>query len=572
MIKKTIFILFFTLGFSTYTFAQTWHEQIVLDSIKAKIIKYSAYDYYQKASLYFAKKKWDSTLVYCAKQLTDKSNLEVINYSHYYRGVSFQMKKIYNEAEKEFTKISKDFDFYYLTKMILGEIFLEQQKFQKALNNFKEIENISNHEKQGLVTSIIEHNIGICYLHLQQFDQAELYLLKSTKAQELKKDTLQLVSSYGDLANLYYEQYKDELAIPYFKKAYELSKLGERFRLKRTTAFNMAIVEENRKDFAKALTYRKEYEQWNDSLNNQIKIWETAQREKLDAIKEKQKEVVILEAKNKVKIAERNGFLYASIVLLILLGTGTYFYREKIKATKTIAAQKEILNDLNATKDYLFSVVSHDLRSPVNALRKQHRKLKDQIISNDLESLEKTIETSAFISESMYGLLNNILHWSLEQSKQLLFELKTNPLQLIIEQVLFDFKHLAAAKHISIETNFEDSILGVFDRESLKIVLRNLLDNAIKYTPEHGEIQVKTFYHENDCCIEIIDTGIGFSEVLLDQIHYLKEITISNIDRSRGVGLGLLLCVTLIKKNKGNFVIEKNLPKGSVVKIKLPKA
>ncbi|WP_430409950.1 tetratricopeptide repeat-containing sensor histidine kinase [Kordia sp.] len=496
---------------------------------------------------------------------------ELKNYCHFLRGYSFQEKKLFTQAAQAFTNITPDFYFYDHTKVFLGGNALEQHQFEKAIDYYQSVQHLDVYTDLSLEKSRVEHNIGLCYLHLKQFDRAEFFLLKSTQTHETAKDTVNLVSSYGDLANLYYEQYKDAMAIPYFEKAYELSKLVSSFDLKATTALNMAIVEENKKEFSKSLTYRKEYEQWNDSLNNQNKIWKTAETEKRLAILEKDKEFRILEAVNKTRIAERNGFIYSSIFLLILLGTGLYLYREKIKANAIINAQKEALNELNATKDYLFSVVSHDLRSPVNALRKQHRALKNQVMEHDFDNLEKTIETSTAISESMYGLLNNILHWSLEQSNQLLFQANISTLQPVISHVLFDFKSLAASKNIVLKTNLDETIIASFDRESLKIILRNLIDNAIKYTPNNGEIEIKTSETKLNSCIEIKDSGIGFSEEQLETIHDLKEITVANIDRAKGVGLGLLLCTTLIKKNKGEVFISNNPTIGSTIKIVLLK-
>jgi signal transduction histidine kinase len=569
--KGNVFKLLFFLLSIQYLFSQN-QERIFNDSVKAKINFYSSEINFKKASEYFIVKNWDSTLVFTQKQLHENFNSEINNYCHYYRGISFQQKKIFNQAEKEFQNISKTFDFYYLGRMVLGEIALEQSQFQKAKNYFKVIETLDAKKDIHIDRSSVINNLGICYLHLQEFDKAESYLLESNAFYVKEKDTLKLISSYSDIANLYYEQYKDELAIPYFLKAYDLSKLlDKRYSLKSIAARNMSIVEENRKDYVKALTYRKEFEQWNDSLNNQIKIWETAEREKQDAITLKQQEVAILEADNKVKIAQRNGYLYASITLLILLGTGFYLYREKVKANKTIAAQKEALDELNATKDYLFSVVSHDLRSPVNALRKQHQKLKRQLQQNDLEKLSETVATSTNISESMHGLLNNILHWSLEQNNQLLFQKETIALQPIVNQVLFDFKNLAAAKHISITTDIESEIIANFDRESLKIVLRNLLDNAIKYTNQHGKIHIKATENPTHTQLQISDTGIGFSPEHIQKINHLTTITTEKIDRSQGVGLGLLLCVTLIRKNKGIFTVESQKSQGSVIAISLPK-
>ncbi|WP_162200436.1 tetratricopeptide repeat-containing sensor histidine kinase [Kordia jejudonensis] len=541
--------------------------------IVEKSARFEKDTYFNEARSSFLQEKWDSTLVYTAKQLVLKNNdPELTNYCHFFRGYSFQEKKLFEQAEQSFLKITPDFYFYYHSKAFLGGNALEQHKFEKAIAYYKSVEHLKTDQDLFLEKSRVEHNIGLCYLHLQQFDKAEYYLLKSTKMHETANDTINLVSSYGDLANLYYEQYKDEKAIPYFEKAYQLSKYVSSFNVKATTALNMSIVEENKKQYANALSYRKEFEQWNDSVNNQNKIWNTVQSEKQIAILEKDKDFRILEAYNNVKIAERNGFIYSSIFLLILLGAGTYLYREKIKATKIINDQKKALNELNTTKDYLFSVVSHDLRSPVNALRKQHHKLQQQVVAQDFESLQATIETSTNISESMYGLLTNILHWSLEQRKQLLFQPKVSSLQPIITQVIFDFESLAAAKNIVLTIAIDNTIMANFDRESLKIILRNLIDNAIKYTPEAGTIEIHTSQTELHSHITIKDTGIGFSQEQLNLISNLKEITISNIDRAKGVGLGLLLCTTLATKNNGELRMTNNKTIGATITIVLPNA
>ncbi|MEM6717695.1 MAG: tetratricopeptide repeat-containing sensor histidine kinase [Bacteroidota bacterium] len=577
-IRFLLFFLLFLLPF--WGISQEKPQRTIFQE---EIIRYSnalpKNENLSKVQRFFLEKEWDSTLVYASKELKSiekQKNSELTDFYHFLRGYSFHRKKIYQEAKRAYSVISEQFVFQPYIVAYLGEIAAELHEFEKAISYFKKIDALDSTKTLGLRKGVIETNIGACYTHLEEFDKAEYYLVKGLKIQETTKDTLKLIGSYGNIANFYYNQYKDDLAIPYFKKALQLSrklkvKSIESFRLKSEAAENMSIVEENRKDFVKALHYRKEYEQWNDSLNNQNKIWETAQREKQEAIKEKQKEVAILKADNRTKIAERNGFIYAAIVLLIFLATGTYLYRGKIKANKMIAAQKEALDELNATKDYLFSVVSHDLRSPVNALRKQHRKLKQHIVQHNFEALKTTIDTSTTISERMHGLLNNVLHWSLEQSQQLLYKPESLVVKPIIEQVLYDFENLAKVKSIALKTSLDTALVINFDRESLKIVLRNLLDNAIKYTESNGEICITTKADMTKNCIEIRDTGIGFSEEQLERMHNLTTLTVEKIDRSRGVGLGLLLCANLIRKHHGTLTFERNLPKGSIVKITLPK-
>lgn len=529
---------------------------------------------FRKAQSFFLKKEWDSTLVYSLKQLNDPTKKEELtNYCHFFRGYSFKQKKLFKETEKEFSNISKGFEFYYNSRMILGEIALERQEYKKAILYFKEIESLNANELLGIKKSSIDHNLGLCHLHLEAFDKAEVYLIKSVELQEQQKDTLEMIGSYGDIANLYYVQYKDALAIPYFKKAYKLSKETNDYGSKQNAAFNMAIVEENRKDFPLSLTYRKEYEKWKDSLNDQNKVWQLAEFEKQFAIRQKQKEVSLLQAENKVKIAERNGLFYSAIVLLTLLGALIYFYREKTKTNRIIVGQKEDLDELNATKDKLFSIVSHDLRSSVNALKTSNAKLSENLESNNLEELDVLLNNNSSIVNGAYNLLDNLLHWALLQTKQSYFEIAPIRLFFIVEQVAYNYKPLMLDKKIHFENIVPKSDIVCADQESLKITLRNLLDNAIKFSNDKGSIKIYTRNtNETHCEFVVEDSGLGMNEVtrlrLLEDTILLSKKENENII---GTGLGLQLCKSMIKKNKGKFSIESELGKGTKMIVSLPK-
>ncbi|WP_130734128.1 tetratricopeptide repeat-containing sensor histidine kinase [Flavobacterium sp. J27] len=569
---KSIIILMF-LTFSA--FCQNSIENDLFEkNIKIKTQNWLNKPHFQKASFFFLEKNWDSTLVYSMKQLSEsKKKLELNNYCHFFRGFSFKQKKLFLESQKELDSVTEDFDFYNRVVMLLGETTLELKDFEKALSYFKQLENVVNLDFFGIKKSTVEHNLGICYIHIKDFEKAEYYLLQSAKKQEEDKDTLLLVGSYGDIANLYYEQYKDDLAIPYFIKAYELAKNTKDYKLKFHTANNMAVVEENRKDFLKALQYRKELEKWKDSLNDQNKIWEVAQLEKQFAVKEKQKEVSFLQVENKVKIAERNGLFYSAIVLLLLLGTTIYFYKEKIKTNKIILAQKEALNELNATKDKLFSIVSHDLRSSVNMMKVSNAKLLENLATKNLEELDVLLHQNNQIANSTYNLLDNLLHWALLQTKQSYFEITSQRLYFLVEQVAYNYLPLMHDKKLQFENTVNKKEIIFVDQESLKLLLRNFLDNAIKFSNENGFIKVFSESVDDSYCRLIIeDNGLGMSEITRQSL--LKETTLlakKENEKIIGSGLGLQLCKSIIKKNNGKLDIQSELGKGTKIIVSLPK-
>ncbi|WP_308990676.1 tetratricopeptide repeat-containing sensor histidine kinase [Mariniflexile litorale] len=570
-----LILIFISLFSSGYSFSQKEMEYELFDSViseKARVYKSNALFY--KSTSFFLNKDWDSTLVYTMKQLNNpQKNREVKNYSHFLRGCSFNQKKLYKEAQKEFKLISPDFEFYFIVKMDLGEVALQLSQFKKAIAYYEELLSLSDNNYKYLKKSIINHNLGLCYLHLGEFKKAEPYLIENVKLEEQKEDTLKIILAYGNLANLYYEQYQDDLAIPYFEKAYQLSKKIKDIKTKHNSALNMAVVEENRKNFQKSLAYRKEYEQWKDSLNDQNKIWEVAQLEKQFAVKEKQKEVSLLQVENKAKIVERNGLFYSAIVLLVLLGTTMYFYKEKIKTNKIIVAQKERLDVLNATKDKLFSIVSHDLRSSVNALKTSNTKLLDNLEAKNLDVLDNLLHTNSAIVNGAYNLLDNLLNWALLQTNQSYFEITSIRLFFIVEQTVYNYKPLMLEKNIDFETKILKKDVVFADQESLKIILRNLLDNAIKFSNENGKIKIYTTHtHESYCDLVIEDSGLGISKTA--RLELLKDSAILSKKEHEdviGTGLGLQLCKSMIKKNNGKFSIESELGKGTKMIVSLPK-
>lgn len=571
-IKISILLILILLCFSLSSQEQGQADLFDFE-VQKKAKQYKSYPNFYKAGMYFIEKNWDSTLVYSMRHLnTFNQNIDLANYSHYFRGYSFEEKKLYQEAQKEFNLISSEFEFYYIVKKRLGELALGENEFKKAISYLDPLTKLPIGQYKYFKKSGVFQNLGLCYLHLKQFKKAEPYLVESVKLHELQKDTLGLISAYGNMANLYYEQYKDDLAIPYFEVAYQLSKKTKNFDKKRRTALNMAVVEENRKDFKKSLVYRKEYEKWKDSLNDQNKIWEVVQLEKQFAVKEKQKEVSLLQAENKAKVNERNGLLYSVLTLLLLLGTIIYFYREKIKSNKIIVAQKEGLDDLNATKDKLFSIVSHDLRSSVNALKNSNTKLLDNLEAKNLDALDVQLHNNSAIVNGAYGLLDNLLHWALLQTNQSYFEITSIRLFFMVEQTAFNYEPLMLDKHIDFKNDVLKSDLVFADQESLKIILRNLLDNAIKFSESNGSIKVYTqSLDENYCDLIIEDSGIGMNEKT--RLELLKDsVLLSKKENENiiGTGLGLQLCKSMIKKNKGKFAIESQLGKGTKMIVSLP--
>lgn len=263
------------------------------------------------------------------------------------------------------------------------------------------------------------------------------------------------------------------------------------------------------KELSAALRYRKEFERWKDSLTSQQKIWSVAQYEKRLALSEKQKEIDLLAAEQQLQINQRNSLLLIAGLLLILLMVGLYFYIYKSKSHRIIQEQKDHLQVANETKDKLFSVVSHDLRSSLTLIKYNNERVLKKLPTEVPDDVERIVQTNVRTADTTYHLLENLLHWATLQTEQLYFHKETLHLHSIIEQVSYNFHPLLEHKNIRF---FNDVVPGHFitaDIDSVKIIFRNLLDNAIKFSPKDSLITAKTSENDEYILFSLEDYGPG---------------------------------------------------------------
>ncbi|WP_442266694.1 tetratricopeptide repeat-containing sensor histidine kinase [Tenacibaculum sp. ZS6-P6] len=537
-------------------------SKVLCNSPKKKVFC-KAFDYYTKSN-------YDSCYIFSSKAILTADSQKEKDILNYIQGVSAINKKIFKKALNNFDNISNQSDFKNLKNLKLGWLHLNLKDYKKSIEYYLDWENNIESTTDSIIRSNAFHDIGVCYIHMKDYNKAKKYFDKEIFLLD-KKDKSSLIRTKIDLANIYYQQYLDNEAIPLFEDAYKMAKSFSDLDLKQLTAQNMAVIERNRKRYKESVEYYQEYNKWKDSIWNRDRIIELADRDKKLTVAQKDKEIAVQEAEIKQKEAVQRGLLFGASGLMLFIGALGFFYSKLRKQNVLITKQKEDLAIANKTKNYLFSVVSHDLRSPMNTIKYQHEQLKKHIADNNLEAIEEANNTAITVTESTSHLLNNVLHWSLEQSNQMVFAQKAYPLKPIVEHVLYDYENLIEANAIEISTNYIQNSIVNADRESIKIVLRNLLDNAVKYMNGEGKITVEIGVdNENYSYVSIQDTGIGIPKDRLEKINALKGVSIDKIDRSEGVGLGLILCQTLVKKNKGILSFDSEVGKGTKVTIQLP--
>lgn len=233
--------------------------------------------------------------------------------------------------------------------------------------------------------------------------------------------------------------------------------------------------------------------------------------------------------------------------------------------------QVEELKELNATKDKFFSIIAHDLKNPFNALIGFSEMLLSYHDIKDAEQRE-IIELIHGTSKQTFSLLENLLIWARSQSGKLTYKPEILSLNELLIQNYQLLNKTAQQKNITL--SIPNVAIEVYaDINMINTVIRNLISNAIKFTPYNGNINITTKINEKYVYIAVNDTGVGIPAEDLNKlfrmdINYSKPGTNSE----QGTGLGLLLCKDFVEKNGGTITVESEENKGSTFTFSLPLA
>jgi PAS domain S-box-containing protein len=237
-----------------------------------------------------------------------------------------------------------------------------------------------------------------------------------------------------------------------------------------------------------------------------------------------------------------------------------------------ITNKNEQLKHLNAEKDKLFSIISHDLRSPVTGFLGLTSMLMEELSRLDTSQI-KGIASSLYNSASKVNdLLNDLLEWSQLQRGLTLY----TPSQINLKQSVDECSSIifeqAKAKKIQVNNEISDEVKVIADSHMLQVVLRNLLTNAVKFTPKGGSITVSVTSGNNDSAkISVKDTGIGIDSDLLGKLFKVNEKTSrKGTDGEPSSGLGLILCWEFVEHQKGKLWAESEVGKGSTFHFTVP--
>jgi signal transduction histidine kinase len=280
----------------------------------------------------------------------------------------------------------------------------------------------------------------------------------------------------------------------------------------------------------------------------------------------------LIERRTEISIAMLKGLVFRLRDYNMLEAELTRKNVEIEKQAKELEKQRTELEALNSTKDKFFAIIAHDLKNPFSTVLGLSELLAREFETFDSDSLKNFITQIYKYSNNTFNLLENLLQWSMLQTGRMPLRPKMVNLKSIIEENIDILSGNSAHKELSIEVYASNDSMSYVDSNQITTVVRNLISNAIKFTPPKGKILIYVESKDEMWRIAVKDNGVGISiQDLPHLFHIDSNPTKAGTEQEAGTGLGLILCKEFVERNGGNIWVESEEGKGSTFFFTVPK-
>jgi signal transduction histidine kinase len=408
---------------------------------------------------------------------------------------------------------------------------------------------------------IIYNYLGTTEILLRQMklDEASREALKVIDLANEFGEIDPLISSYATLSYIYFRQGKIDLAERYTNKTITVSKeynvknkLPEVYQIK-------ALIASSKNDFERSITLINKGKSINDSIRSLEIADQVSELNVRYETEKKESEIARLNTEQEVRNLQLSQAKTRNVFLLVVLLLGfiviIVIWRSYSQRTK-INRQLKAAND---TKDRLFSIIAHDIKNPLSAFTAITNSLEENYRSMSSDEVGLFISKLDSSANKLFDLLQNLLEWSITQSGSLSFNTEKVNLHLVIEETITLFQGAIEAKDLQTKNEVSKDMYVIADYKMLFSVVRNLVSNAVKFTPVNGEIFINSKPKGQLIEVEVSDTGSGLSDQLKETLFDKK----STNESKTGTGLGLVLCKEFVEKNGGTIRVESKKGVGS---------
>jgi signal transduction histidine kinase len=467
----------------------------------------------------------------------------------------------------------------------IAHLFQLQKKYTDALAYHKSALAIRRqmNDKQSESQSL--NDIGQLYQAMGNNDKALANHVVALEIRRKLKDEAGLAQSYNNIGVLYFNQKNYDRAVANFNLGLASANAAQSPEQRARSYEYLSYCYKAVGDYAKALEYKELFIDIMEFLRLEKLEVELLESQNRYVLGKKELEIKQLELQQRQRDHELKTQKKFQNFLFVLIGFGViiillvvYLYLIKRRSNRTLEAahakvnrQNQELQNLNATKDKFFSIISHDLKGPLNSFTAFSGMLinyTDSLSKEEIQMLAKEIDKNL---KNLFTLLENLLEWSRSQTGSIEFKAEPFDLNDLLTQNRDLLTTQAQNKKITIEYIDGGSLPVSAHKHSVNTVIRNLISNAIKFTPEGGRITLSARADSASVTVSIRDTGVGMSPEVLNKLFRIDtKYSTQGTASEKGTGLGLILCKDFIEKNGGSMAVESEVGVGSVFSFTLP--
>ncbi len=413
-----------------------------------------------------------------------------------------------------------------------------------------------------------------------KLDQSLTYFARASSYLKLYQRIYDLVAFQSEFAEVLEQQQAFDLALAYADSSYASA---QKHQLKEEicdASKLLARLYARQKETKKAFQYLQIHKQYMDSINHAEVIRRLSNLETNYTLEKQQWDIDVLEKKRRLSHIGLWLISLASLLLLLMSSVLFHFNRYRKKLNRLLREnetqlkqQKESLEQSNAAKAKMFSMVSHDLRDPIHSVSTAVSFLKDKINNNEKKSLQLFTLLIQEQLRSISALLDNLLAWSSNQQGAIHAKPAHIDLYALMQEQWCVFHYALQSKEIVFKNMLPQPCFAYADTNTMATIFRNILNNAIKFTSPGGHIQVKGYREKEHTLISIEDTGVGMSPEKCKKLFTpgAKESSYGT-QNEKGFGLGLRLVYEFVELNKGKIWVESEEGNGTTFYIQLPSA
>ncbi len=523
-----------------------------------------------------------------------------------YLGQTHRKMKDYVNALKYYGILEKNFlpqlstEQRFLLYMNTGNVYHDQNKLDKVEELYPKAYNECTKLNQPDRLAQITYNLGNLYYRQNNFAEAKEYLNRALREYEKIGDQLRIEKCYRVLGALAYRQNQYLQAEKYYQKSYDIGKAVNnpkslKSSLKNLYLNKLKIAEQTGQisDYKKAMEYQTEWTGLNDSLYQQDLAERMLELEKKYETEKKNAQIDLLAKENQLKAEElvieqqqkRNMLLVIVTLILatIIIAYFVIYYRRfniRLQAqSRLILNQKEQIASQNTqlqkamlTRDKLFSIIAHDLRSPLVSVSNFVQLLNFYLRDGKYDSIQKMATEMDKKNQQVLELTDNLLKWARSQSEGMKVQNEKVSLTEILDECFELYSPIAQDKNITLIADQKGNCFVWADRDMLRTICRNLINNSIKFTPREGEVSVSYGCDEKYVRVSVKDTGIGISTDKINRLFNPEKNDVQlGTDGEKSSGLGLSVCKEFCGILQGKIEVESTEGLGSTFSFSLPK-